>query len=143
MPFAESQSLFFSFIQNAVLLKTLFMSPHAVYPTFILRTTSISHPPTAVTYDLRSPTPCTPHSFCVYHIYFTFSICYHLRSQVTHALYPTFILRTTSISHPPSAATYDLSGTENNLLSLAVFNKIETINNYTEFFVANYTLMLL
>ena len=42
---------FLSFIPNPLLLRTLFSAPQALYPSFILCTTSLSHHPTAATCD--------------------------------------------------------------------------------------------
>ena len=44
---------FLDFIPNPLLLSTLFSAPHALYPSFILCTTSLSHPPSAATWDPR------------------------------------------------------------------------------------------
>ena len=42
---------FLAFIPNPLLLSTLFSASHTLYPSFILCTTSLSHPPTAATYN--------------------------------------------------------------------------------------------
>ena len=44
---------FLAVLPSPLLLSTLFSSPHALYPSFILCTTSISHPPPAATCDPR------------------------------------------------------------------------------------------
>ena len=44
---APSYRHFLAFTQNPLLLRTLFSAPHALYPWFILCTTSLSHPPSA------------------------------------------------------------------------------------------------
>ena len=44
---------FLAFIPNPLLLRTLFSAPQALYPSFILCTTSLSHPPSAANYDPR------------------------------------------------------------------------------------------
>ena len=40
-------------IFNPLLLSTLLSAPHALYPSFILCTTSLSHPPSVATCDHR------------------------------------------------------------------------------------------
>ena len=45
---------FLAFIPNPLLLSTLFSAPHSLYPSFILCTTSLSHLPSAVSYDPRN-----------------------------------------------------------------------------------------
>ena len=44
---------FLACIPNSLLLRTLFSALQALYPSFILRTTSLSHPPSAATCDPR------------------------------------------------------------------------------------------
>ena len=48
-----SYRYFLAFIPYPQLLSILSRAPHALYPSFILRTKSLSHPPTAATCDYR------------------------------------------------------------------------------------------
>ena len=48
---------FLGFIRSPLSLSTFFRAPHALYPSFILCTTSLSHPSSAATCDLGYLTP--------------------------------------------------------------------------------------
>ena len=55
---------FLAYIPNPLLLRTLFSAPQALYPSFILCTTSISLPPSAATCDHRYLKQSTSRSAC-------------------------------------------------------------------------------
>ena len=76
-------------IPNPLLLKTLFSAPQALYPSFILCTTSLSHPPSSATCDPRYLNQSTSSNGSPFSITYIRSPLPYLEHLIT-LLLPTF-----------------------------------------------------